>query len=403
MIHSQKMEAIGTLAGGIAHDFNNILTSILGFSSLIKMKATNDHQFHIWANTIENAAVRAKKLTSQLLGFTGRGMGHITLLDINKLVTKVKGMILQDIPSFTEIGTELDDRKIVVEGDLSQLENCLIHLCRNAGESIDSGGKITLKTSTACLKSDEVPDLLHDEEQYFASIEIADTGEGMSEEILRRIFDPFFTTKKTEGNTGLGLSLVYGIIKNHGGIIKTESMSGRGSTFTVYLPLAEVSEMSPVNINEEKVKPKIKGGFETILVIDDERDIRELTVFQLEKLGYSVLSAPDGKAGVELFRNRRKEIDLVILDLIMPGWDGKETFRRLIEISPSIRILLFSGYSIDGEAGRLLKSGAKGFLQKPCSLSEMDMEIRQILDSDDSFDSAQLPDVTGIINDRSDI
>jgi two-component system cell cycle sensor histidine kinase/response regulator CckA len=379
LIQSQKMESIGLLAGGIAHDFNNILGGILGYSSFVRAQVPKTEKIYDHLETIERSALRAAELTSQLLAFARGGKYVVGPILLNDLVKETTDLLGGSIGKHITLETRLDPDAPVIEADSSQIQQVLMNLCVNARDAMPLGGKLTLtttrlKSSDAYLSS--LPEALP---MQYVRVDIEDTGVGIDKSILGRIFDPFFTTKEKGKGTGLGLAMVYGIVKNHGGFVNVESAVGVGTKFSVYLPsVSKSAEIATV--------PEVRttGGKETILFVDDEETIRSLVKDILEEKGYHVLAAADGGQAVEMFRNNPDGIDLVILDMTMPVMGGRETFIRLKEIKPSVRAILSTGYSEDDHAREVLALGVKAFVQKPYRVDDLAASVRKTLDASTS-------------------
>jgi PAS domain S-box-containing protein len=370
----QRMEAVGTLAEGMAHDFNNLLMGIQGNTSLMLVDTDSSHPHYRRLQNIEKYVQGGSELTSQLLGFARKGKYEVKLTDLNETVKKTSG-------TFSRTKKEIKiDRKYqqdiwTVEVDRVQIEQVLLNLYVNAWQVMPGGGELYLQTENITLDKDYVKPYEAEPGKY-VKISITDTGFGMDEETRQRIFDPFFTTKEMGKGTGLGLASVYGIIKNHGGIINVYSEKGEGTTFNIYLPASEKK------LIEEKELPKeLLKGTETVLLVDDEDMIIDVGSQMLNKLGYEPLTATSGKEAIELFEANKDKIDMVILDMIMPEIGGGEAYDRMKEINPDIKVLLASGYSINGQATEILARGCNGFIQKPFSMSQFSQKIREILDS----------------------
>jgi len=373
LIQTQKMEAIGTLAGGIAHDFNNLLMGIQGRVSLISvdLKPSHAHSEHIKA--IEDYIQSATGLTKQLLGFARGGKYEIRPIDINALVlnsSKMFGRTKKEI----KIQTKLHDPPPVVEADRSQIEQVLLNLSVNAWHAMPDGGEIYLETKIVNL-DDAYCKPYHATPGRYVKISVTDTGIGIERAIRQRIFDPFFTTKDKSRGTGLGLALAYGIIENHAGIITVYSEVGRGTTFNIYLPVSEEDPDKEVVGLERLVK-----GSEPILLVDDEEMIIDVGKSMLEKLGYQVVVAKSGQQAFDVIRRKGDEIDLLILDLIMPEIDGGKAFDLIRDIQPDLPVMLSSGYALNGQAIEIMKRGCNGFIQKPYNISELSQKIRKVLD-----------------------
>jgi two-component system, cell cycle sensor histidine kinase and response regulator CckA len=378
LLQSQKMESIGNLAGGIAHGFNNLLGGILGYATFAKRKLSNRDKIYQSIEAIERSAQRAAELTKQLLGFARRGKYQVRPIDCNALIGEIALILQRTIDPRIAIEVDPDPLLSLIEGDEAQIQQALMNICLNARDALPKGGSLKIASRNQRMIPDQAFRQRGMKEGSYIRLTISDTGTGMSPEVRERIFEPFFTTKAKGQGTGLGLSMVYGIIQNHGGMIEVQSQPGRGSTFAVFLPaIASAS----VNGEELPSVPDAHQGEETILLVDDEEIIRGLGIDILEDRGYRVFSASEGKEAVSIYRERRREIDLVILDVMMPGIGGKETYRQLRAINPRVKVLLSSGYSTDGEVGEILKQGVSGFVQKPYREEELAARVREVLDA----------------------
>jgi signal transduction histidine kinase/ActR/RegA family two-component response regulator len=372
---AQKMESIGTLAGGIAHDFNNILMGIQGNASLMALKTDPAHSNYEKIKNIETYVQNGTELTRQLLGFARRGKYYAIATDVNEVIEKSATMFGRTKKEI-RIRMDLVPDLRTVEVDRGQLEQALLNLYVNAWQAMPQGGELYLKTENVILDADFVDSKPYKVEAGdYIKITITDTGTGIDKEIQKRIFEPFFTTKEMGRGTGLGLASVYGVIKNHEGYINVYSEADLGTTFTIYLPASR----KPVKKEIEKTAPALVKGTGTILLIDDEEMIIKVGVELLKELGYEVLSARSGPEAIEVYEKNADKIDLVIMDMIMPGMGGGETFDRLKRIDPDIRVLLSSGYSINGQASKILARGCDGFIQKPFNLIQLSDKIQQIL------------------------
>ena len=365
---AQKFEAIGTLAGGIAHDFNNLLMGIQGRTSLISADMDLYHPNAEHIDAIETYIRSATDLTRQLLGFARGGKYEVKPFDINDLVSTSATMFGRTRKEI-HIHTRFQEPTPVVAADRSQIEQVLLNMFVNAWQAMPDGGDLYLDTRTVTL--DDASCSPHQAEPgRYAKISITDTGIGMTEAVRLRIFDPFFTTKGMGRGTGLGLASAYGIIKNHGGFINVYSEEGNGSTFNIYLPLSDKAI-----VKERRSLAEIQPGSGTILLVDDEQMIIDVGKHMLEKLGYRVRVACNGEEALELYRRAFREIDIVVLDMIMPDMGGGEVFDRLRQVHPDARVILSSGYSINGKAAEILERGCDGFIQKPFTLQELSRKL----------------------------
>jgi PAS domain S-box-containing protein len=357
----EKMDAIGQLAGGVAHDFNNQLSGIMGYGDVLQ-KRLDDPVLKKYVENMMVGARRAADLTRQLLAFSRKGQHRQTPLDVHDAIREVVEILKHSIDKRIAIRRHVDAPESTVLGDPTQIQNALLNLALNARDAMPDGGELTFRTRTVHLDGDDCRGMPHDVAPGdYVAIDVADTGCGMTEEVRRRIFEPFFTTKDIGKGTGMGLAAVYGTVNQHRGGIAVESEVGRGSTFTVWLPLTAQRSTEPEPAGDET--ERLEGL--RVLVVDDEAMIRDMTVEILEALGCHAHAEPDGRAAVEYFREHHDEIDLAILDMIMPNMSGRDAFYAMREIDPSVKVIVASGYSTGGGAEELLAAGAKGFLQKP--------------------------------------
>jgi CheY-like chemotaxis protein len=368
------MEAIGTLAGGIAHDFNNILMGIQGNASLLEMKLEPDNPGREKIKNIEKYVESGTELSRQLLGFARRGKYNVKASDINEIIDKTSSMFARTRREI-RVQTQLAEGAWTVEVDRGQLEQALLNLYINAWQAMPDGGELYLATENLTLDENYARPYSVKPGPY-VKVTVADTGVGIARKDLARIFEPFFTTKEMGRGTGLGLASVYGIVKSHGGHINVYSEPGQGTTFNFYLPASTrevVQEAAPPDTT-------LRRGSETILLIDDEEMILDVGRGLLKELGYTVVTAANGQEALAVYRARQAEIAMVVMDMIMPGMGGGETFDRLKEINPGVRVLLSSGYSINGQASHILERGCDGFIQKPFNMQQLSVKIREILD-----------------------
>jgi len=373
LFQAHKMEAIGTLAGGIAHDFNNLLMGIQGRSSLMMTDVDASHPHYEHLKGIEDYVKSATDLTKQLLGFARGGKYEVRSSDLNEVIDKSSKMFGRTKKEI-KIHRKYQRNIWTVEVDQGQIEQVLMNLYVNAWQAMPGGGKLYLETENVTLDESYMQPYDVRPGRY-VKISITDTGAGMNMATQQRIFDPFFTTREMGRGTGLGLASAYGIIKNHGGFINVYSEKGHGTTFNIYQPASEKEVLE-----EKKPVENIQKGTETILLVDDEKMILEVGKPMLEKMGYNVLTAGSGKDALEIYIKKKDRIGMVILDMIMPEISGGETYDRLKAMDPEIKVLLSSGYSINGEATEILDRGCSGFIQKPFHLKALSKKIREILD-----------------------
>jgi PAS domain S-box-containing protein len=375
LILAQKMESVGTLAGGIAHDFNNLLMGIQGRASLmsIDLPGSHPHKEHIEA--IEEYVRSATDLTRQLLGVARGGKYEVKPIDINDIVA-VSAAMFGRTRKELEIHTRIYPRPLVVAADRGQIEQVLLNIYVNAWQAMPHSGEIYLATRILAMDASQSRSHQITPGRY-GQISIRDVGVGMDEATRQKIFDPFFTTKAKGRGTGLGLASAYGIVKNHGGAITVDSEPGKGSTFNIFLPLTEEA-LRPGNNREEG----LAAGQETVLLVDDEQMILDVGQAMLQKLGYRVMIARGGAEALEVVKDQGAGIDLVILDLIMPGVDGIQVFEYIHSHQPHLPVLLSSGYAINGQAETLMQKGCQGFIQKPFNMAVLSEYVRKILDAD---------------------
>jgi PAS domain S-box-containing protein len=369
---AQKMEAIGTLAGGIAHDFNNLLMTIEGNVSLLLFELDVAHPNYKILRKIENSVKSGAELTRQLLGYARKGKYQVTTIDLNQLIIEASdtfGRMRKDVT----IGRSLAEGLKNILADRGQMEQILLNLQVNAADAMPAGGSLSLATENTT--HDAINSKIYEPiPGEYVRLSVADTGVGMDKDTQERIFEPFFTTKKMGRGTGLGLASVYGIVKSHGGYIEVESSQGRGTTFNIFLPASKNKIQKRVEPNERVAK-----GTGTILLVDDEEMVLDVCKRVLERIGFEVLEARNGKEAVEIYKNNLNRIRLVILDMIMPEMGGGDAFDELKKINPEIKVLLSSGFSLDSKAAEILKRGCNGFIQKPFNLKELSKKLETIL------------------------
>ncbi|MCU0664861.1 MAG: response regulator [Myxococcota bacterium] len=382
----QKLEAIGRLAGGVAHDFNNLLSGILGHTSILKLDVNEDTQAFEAVLTIESAALRAAELTRQLLGFAQAGKNRETPCDLHQIIQEVTNLLGRTIGKEIRIELELPGRSPLVKGDPNQLQQVVLNLAVNARDAMPQGGVLSISVVRAELSEGQAKAIGELSGGPHALLVVSDSGAGMPQAVLRRVFEPFFTTKEQGKGTGLGLSMVYGIIRNHGGAIAVTSEVGQGTKFEIYLPLVGEAESDG---RPRRVRTEPARGSGTILVVDDEPVVRKSASRLLRRLGYEVLTASGSDEALQLYARRDPIIDLVLLDLNMPGMDGHQCFLELQRLDPQINAVLSTGYGLDGKAEAAIQEGMVGFLPKPYSMIELAEVVRTALTRPSRPDSSE--------------
>jgi PAS domain S-box-containing protein len=374
---SQKLEAIGRLAGGVAHDFNNLLTVIMGYVEMLILEAGDQHELVDYAQEVQYAASRASALTAQLLAFSRRQVSQPRVLDLNEVVTHSMKLLRRVIGEDIEISTHLDSKLGKVQADPIHIDQVIMNLVVNARDAMDSGGKLTIDTANVMLDDAYAGRHIGVKAGPYALLAISDTGSGMSDETKGRLFEPFFTTKEAGKGTGLGLSIVYGIVKQNGGEIMVYSEVGRGTTFKIYLPLAE----TPAELAEAESRAQEIRGTETVLVCEDEHGIRKLVIAMLTKQGYRVLEAARPQDAIAMLREQKGNIDLLLTDIVMPQINGFEVAKAAREIRPRIRVLYMSGYTDNQLNANWTVDPNVPFLHKPFTATALAHKVREALES----------------------
>ncbi len=370
VLQAQKMDALGQLAGGIAHDFNNLLTAISGYLQLLLIDAPRDTQMHQDLMQIKAAVDRGTGLTRQLRFFTRQATGKRQITVLNDLARETTELLKRTFPP--EIGIELALAPTLdpIEADPNQMSQVLVNLCVNARDAMmdrsrrSPGGTLTIETANVELSAQQAARFVGASRGRYVLLRVRDTGIGMPPELLEKMFIPFFTTKGARSGTGLGLAVVYGIVANHRGFIDVRSTVDKGSTFEVYLPRAEHADSGAPS---QPLVSSLARGHGTILVVEDEQQVRDVMARALTSCGYRVIAASDGREALARYDTGRS-VDLVVLDMVMPGMGGRECMESLLKINPKVRVLVTTGYTSDGSANDLLTAGAIAIIEKPLDL-----------------------------------
>jgi two-component system, cell cycle sensor histidine kinase and response regulator CckA len=376
LVQAQKMEAVGTLAGGIAHDFNNLLQVTLGYSELLLAERQEDDPEYADLSRILQAAKNGAELVQRLLTFSRKVEPKPIPLDLNRRIVQVEKLLKRTIPKMIDIQMHLSDDLAEINADPIQMEQVLMNLAVNARDAMPDGGNLILETRNVALDDEYCKVHVGAGPGDYVLLTVSDTGHGMDKTTVEHIFEPFYTTKELGRGTGLGLAIVYGIVRQHEGFITCYSEVGTGTTFNVYFPAIE-RHLEPA-VEMTGVMPAF--GTETILLVDDEAFVRDLGERILSRAGYTVLTAANGIEALDLFTRKEKQIDLVILDLIMPEMGGEASLKELLKIDPGVKVLVASGYSADTSMRGPLALGARGFVSKPFRLKELLRQVRKVLD-----------------------
>ena len=376
LLQSQKMEIVGTLAGGLAHDFNNVLQVILGYSEIVAGDPRIPTELRADIEIIHHAALSGADLTKRLLLFTRKTQTRLQPLKINDQIQQMKKLLGRTIPKNISINISCCDDLMAVLADSTQIEQVIMNIALNARDAMPDGGKLDIETTNVFLDEKFCSEHTDASPGHNVLLRITDNGHGMNPEIMSHIFEPFFTTKPAGTGTGLGLSIVHGIVVNHSGFITCESAVGIGTTFRIYFPAVANSAVTDSAHNV----PSFWGGSETILVVDDTDQVRSFEEETLKMAGYSVMTAIDGSQAYEIYRTQRDKIDLVVLDILMPGMDGEQCLDAIMEFNPGARIIVCSGLINEEKPARLLKAGAKAHLQKPVDRNTFLKTVREVLD-----------------------
>ena len=374
---AQKMEAVGTLAGGISHDFNNLLQAITGYTQLLIMEKDADNPDVNSLTAIQDASHRASDLVRQLLLFSRKAESVKRQLELQHEVEQARKILERTIPKMIQIQVTTGDRLWAINADPVQIEQMLLNLGTNAADAMPDGGKLFFEMENSVLDEEFTNLHLGARPGRYVTLTVSDTGQGIDQETIKKIFDPFFTTKEFGKGTGLGLASVYGIVKSHGGYINCYSEVNQGTTFKIYFPAVVRSGIEADKDFEPAPMPR---GAETILLVDDEDSIRKFAQQALVKFGYVVMTASSGEEALTVYLDSSKKIDLVVMDLGMPGMGGHRCLQELLRIDPGARVIIASGYSINGQVKNSLEAGAKGYVGKPYQLADLLNTVRGALD-----------------------
>jgi signal transduction histidine kinase len=376
---AQKMEAIGQLAGGVAHDFNNVLTALIGYGNLLKMKMREDDPLRLYVDQMLTSSEKAASLTQSLLAFSRKQLIKLEPYKINTVIRDAEKLLKRLLTEDIELKKILSDDDLTILTDITQMNQILLNLATNARDAMPQGGTITIETKEVVLGKDFYFFHGKGESGKYIRLSVSDNGFGMDDKTKEQIFNPFFTTKEVGKGTGLGLSIVYGIVKQHNGLIDVQSTPGRSTTFHLYFPAA-----NPQDVEEKPIEPVLKNapnGKEVILVAEDNTEVRQLTKEVLEGSGYTVLEARDGWDAIEKFAQNKDRINLVILDVVMPKKNGNEAFNEIRKIRENVKALFTSGYTGDIVLGKGIQNNAFNFIPKPVSPYELLKKVRLVLDN----------------------
>jgi PAS domain S-box-containing protein len=379
LLQAQKIQAIGQLAGGIAHDFNNILTAIISYGNLMLMKMAKDDPLKTYVDRMLSSSERAASLVTRLLAFSRKQIINPKPVDVNQVIKGLETLLVRLIGEDVELKTSLADRDLIVMADPNQMEQVLMNLATNARDAMPKGGSITIWTELTEIDDKFIRVHGYGEYGRYALIAFSDTGTGMPEGTKDRIFEPFFTTKDVDKGTGLGLAMAYGIVKQHNGFINVYSEPGAGTTFRIYLPL--------IKFKVEQKKPEAasaaRSGTETILIAEDNADIREVANEILTAAGYRVIEAWDGEDAIHKFAKNKEKINLLILDVIMPKKNGKEVYEAIRRTKSGVKVIFTSGYTADIIHKQGIAEEGSDIILKPFSPNVFLQKVRNVLDKKD--------------------
>jgi PAS domain S-box-containing protein len=377
-VQAQKMEAIGRLASSISHDFNNIFQAVWGCIDLLSMKKGEDDPDRHYLNQIDKLVRRGVEVTNQLLTFSGKAESQLRPIDLNREVMHAVDKLGGKIPQMIDIELRLADDLKRIDGDPMQLEQVMINLGINAKDRMPDGGRLIFQTEDIILNKEHCRTISEVRPGEYVVLTVSDTGHSIDEETTHRIFEPFYAVKGTGKGPGLGVAMVYGIIKNHGASITCRSEPERGTTFEIYFPALELKEIKKEPA--QKKEGATRDGQETILLVDDEKALLDLGRNVLEKHGYRTVLAESGEGAIEIYKRAKEWINLVVLDISMPGMGGHKCLEELLRINPEVKVIIASGYSGDAKLKEALEAHSAEFLRKPYSLTDMLEQVRKVLD-----------------------
>lgn len=376
LIQSQKMESIGQLAGGIAHDFNNILTAITGYGEMLRMKVAHDDKLVSYADQLLSSAVRAANLTRSLLAFSRKQSIELKSADINSIIIDVQKLLCRLIGEDISFTARTTDTPLMAMVDAGQIEQIMMNLATNARDAMPEGGELSIETDEVYIDELYSHSIPNGKPGRYAMITVSDNGGGMDKETCAHVFEPFFTTKNVGKGTGLGLSIVYGIVRQHNGFVTVYSEIGQGTSFRIYIPISDETSLEKLHEIDVEAKP----GTETILLVEDDNDVRGILALTLHMAGYTVIEATCGTEAVTLFDGHHDSIDLILMDVIMPNMNGKEAYNRISERYPAVPIIFMSGYTADIILHKGLVDDGINFIHKPISKQQLLKKIRDVLD-----------------------
>jgi len=378
--HAQKMEAVGVLVEGIAHDFNNALQGISGYTRLLLMRKTKDDPDHDYLERIDRLIQGSAKIIEQLLFFGRKVEDKLMPVELSREILRIMKSLKRLIPKMISIETHLSDNLKLVNVDATQFEQVIMNLIVNASDAMPDGGKLVIETKNTVLDRGYCNLHIGSVPGRYVLLRVSDTGCGMDRKTLGHIFEPFYTTKEVGKGTGLGLAMVYGIVKNHGGYITCYSEPGQGTVFNVWFPVLEIIEDAEEQAVECEETVRALASNETILLVDDEESVLDIACDVLGQYGYTTITAKSGEKAVAIYEIKRDQIDLVILDIGMPGMGGHRCLKKLLEINPEIKVIIASGYPAIGKVKETIETGAAGFIGKPYQLIDLVEKVREVLE-----------------------